>query len=79
MFEESDEARKRRMREVQARAKSEDTRRLIVGLLSDGPLSGREIKRRLPADIPMSLLNYHLAVLVEAEEIVNEAGTYRLA
>lgn len=78
MFEESDKARERRIREVQARAKSENARRTIVGLLGEGPLSSSEIQARLP-DTPMSLLNYHLAVLVDAGEIVNEAEAYRQA
>jgi predicted transcriptional regulator len=79
MFEETDEARERRLREQQARARSENTRRTIVALLGDGPMSSREIKARLPTNVSMSLLSYHLSVLVEGGAIVRDAETYRLS
>jgi predicted transcriptional regulator len=79
MFEESDAGHRRRDREARARAKAEATRRALLDLLREGPMSGRELRTRLAADASVSVVNYHLAVLVSDREVVAEDGLYRLA
>lgn len=79
MFEQQGERRERRIRESQARAKAEGTRRALLGLLRDGPMSRSELQARLVGNAPLSVVNYHLTVLLDAGAVVNEDGLYRLA
>jgi len=78
MFEESDAGRQRRIAESRARARAEGTRRALLHLLRGGPLSSVDLRAGLAGDAPISVVNYHLAVLVDGKEIVNENGLYRL-
>jgi DNA-binding transcriptional ArsR family regulator len=77
MFEGYGEARERRIRESQARAKAEDTRRTILDLLRDGPMTRAELRAKLGESTSLSLLNYHLTVLLDARQIASEGGLYR--
>lgn len=78
MAGDSDEARSRRITESQARIKAEGTRQAIVDLLRQGALSSAELRARLAGGTPMSVVNYHLSVLVNAGEVVGDDGLYRL-
>jgi predicted transcriptional regulator len=78
MFEESDEGQQRRTAESEARARAESTRRSMIALLRDGPMNSIDLRAKLATDASISVVNYHLAVLVDGEEIVNEEGLYRL-
>lgn len=78
--EQGDERRARRIREAQARTRSEETRHAMVALLRGGPLSAAELRAKLAGEVTVSVLNYHLGVLVSAGEIVAAGDdTYRLA
>jgi len=79
MFEEKDEGRERRIREARARTRAEETRRAMLELLRDGPLSSAEMRAKLAEDATLSVVNYHLSVLVSGGEVVNEGDLYRLA
>jgi DNA-binding transcriptional ArsR family regulator len=79
MFEEKDEGRKRRIREARARTRAEETRRAMLELLRNGPLGSAEVRAKLTEDATLSVVNYHLSVLVSDGEVVNEGGLYRLA
>ena len=78
MFEESEE-RERRIKEAQARARAERTRRSLLELLGDGPLSRNDLRARLAEEATLAVVNYHLTVLLDARQIVSEDGLYRLA
>lgn len=78
--EQGDERRERRIKEVQARTKAEKTRRAMLDLLRQGPLSTAELRAKLPGEVTVSVANYHLGVLVSAGEIVAAGDDlYRLA
>jgi predicted transcriptional regulator len=78
--EQGDERRARRIREAQARTKAEETRRALLALLREGPLSTAELRAKLGGEVTVSVLNYHLGVLVSGGEIVAEDDDlYRLA
>jgi DNA-binding transcriptional ArsR family regulator len=79
MFEKNEGGRSRRIAETQARARAEGTRRAMLDLLREGPMSGVDLRARLAEDAPISVVNYHLAVLESDREIVSENGIYRLA
>lgn len=79
MFDESDAEQERRVTEAQARARAEATRSAMLEVLREGPMSRADLRARLGEDAPVSVVNYHLAVLVNDREIVNEEGVYRLA
>lgn len=79
MFEEGDAVRRRRTEEAEARARAEGTRRAMLDLLRDGPLSRVDLQAKLAENAPLSVVNYHLAVLLDAREIVSEDERYRLA
>lgn len=79
VLRESDDGRERRITESQARARAEETRRAILDLLRDGPMSSMDLRAKLPTDASISLVNYHLTVLVNAREVVSKDGLYRLA
>jgi len=79
MCEEKGEGRERRLRESQARTRAEETRRAMRELLRDGPLSSAEVRAKLTDDVTLSVVNYHLSVLVSDGEVVNEGDLYRLA
>lgn len=68
--EEGDERRERRIREAQARTKAVVTRRAMLELLREGPLSTAELRAKLPGEITVSVANYHLGVLVSSGEVV---------
>ncbi len=78
MSGDSDEARSRRITESQARARSADTRQAMLDLLREGPMSSVELRARLADETPMSVVNYHLNVLVNAGEVVDDGDLYRL-
>lgn len=78
MAGDSDEARSRRITESQARTKAEETRQAMLTLLRQGPLSSAELRAKLPGDTPMSVVNYHLSVLVSAGEVAVADDLYRL-
>jgi predicted transcriptional regulator len=78
MFEKS-EGQERRIRESQARARAEHTRRTILDLLRGGPMSRTDLQAKLAGNASLAVVNYHLGVLLDAREIVREGGLYRLA
>lgn len=79
MFEESEERERRRIGESQVRAKAERTRRSMLDLLRDGPMSRLDLQAKMAGNVPLAVVNYHLTVLLDARQIVNEDGLYRLA
>jgi predicted transcriptional regulator len=79
MCEEKGKGQKRRNREAKARTRAEDTRRAMLAVLRDGPLSSAEVRARLVEEVSLSVVNYHLSVLVSDGEVVNEGDTYRVA
>jgi predicted transcriptional regulator len=79
MFEEKNEGQERRAKAFQARTRAEETRRAMLGLLRHDPLSGAELRAKLAGDATLSVVNYHLSVLVSDGDVVNEGGVYRLA
>lgn len=79
MFEDQGEGQARRNKESRARAKADATRRALLDLLRSGPMTNADLRGRLASDAPISVVNYHLSVLVQAGEVVNEDGLYRLA
>jgi len=79
MCEEKGEGRERRIRESRARTRAEDTRRAMRELLRHGPLSSAEVRAKLAEDASLSVVNYHLSVLVSDGEVINEGNLYRLA
>lgn len=78
MFEEQGEGPERRDRESRARTKAGETRRAMRELLREGPLSSAEVRAKLGGDASLSVVNYHLSVLVSDGEVVNEGDAYRL-
>lgn len=79
MFEEDNERRERRLAELRVRARAESTRRAMLELLREGPMSSDQLRARLPSDATIPVVNYHLGVLVDGKEVVHEDGIYRLA
>lgn len=79
MFEEQGEGRRRRIREAQARSRSAATRRAMLELLREGPLSRAEVRAGLVGNPALSVVNYHLSVLVSEGDVVGERGRFRLA
>jgi predicted transcriptional regulator len=79
IFEQGDDGRQRRIAESRARARADETRRAMLDLLREGPMSSDELRARLASDASISVVNYHLGVLVDDKAIVNEDGLYRLA
>jgi len=78
MFEGKGEGQERRIKEAQARARAERTRHALLDLLRDGPMSRVDLQARLAGNAPLSVVSYHLTVLLDAKEIVSEDGLYRL-
>ena len=78
MFEEDGAGKRRQIKESQARRRAERARRAMLALLRDGPLSSAEMRSRLGGEVSLSVVNYHLSVLVSDGEVLNEGGTYRL-
>ena len=79
MFEESEAEQSRRITELQARARAEATRRAMLDLLRDGPRSSAGLRAKLGGDASITVVNYHLAVLLNDRAVVREGDLYRLA
>lgn len=79
MYQEDDDRQERRIAEARVRARAETTRRALLDLLREGPMSSDDLRARLAGDASISVVNYHLGVLLDSKEILSEDGIYRLA
>jgi predicted transcriptional regulator len=75
---EDDEARERRINQRKATARAHEVRQAILDALSDGgDFSASEIRSRFDGAQPLSVIHYHLTVLLEAKEVECVGGLYR--
>lgn len=79
MFEGKGEERGRRGEaESAARTRAEQTRQTMLELLREGPLKSVDLRARLDPDTSISVVNYHLSVLVSEGKVVSAGDLYRL-
>jgi hypothetical protein len=75
-----EQARQRRVEGVQQRVPNSAMRTDLLSALGQGDeLSARELRTKLPGNPSLSVVNYHLLVLGEAEIVERVGGLYRLA
>lgn len=75
-----EQARQRRIEGARQRVPDSEVRTNLLETLSEGEeLSARDLRAKLPGDPPLSVVNYHLLVLGEAETVECVGGLYRLA